>query len=802
MAADKPKPFISRSTGAVKPHVPPAQASPTASASTASTFEPFVRRVRPPGSAVAPGVGLHGLQPFLRRAGSADAAGTQSSPATSLSSPAGGLRTQSLGQGRQASPRAAGSSTGSSSAAHGSSAPAEPGRAPAAGSGRAPESQRGVAQILPPLSPTLRRSPGADGARPAPLRSEGARGPAPGQRPAASAAAPAGRKPEEAGRELDSRSPTVASSFSATPATTPAAAAAAAAAAASGPAGSDAAGRSPSLPTPARGPQPAVLSPELVSAMRSAAVASAELLEYVQRLGVMDDEAAPEFAALFEQFLVRRHVHAQFKAGRTTVVDGVGAASSPELIDWSKVRAPVAAQADDAAVARARSGSHGADVTDGPADSAAGGGPGAMLRRRASLLRCPADGALRQDLLRKVAVVKLNGGLGSRMGCWGPKSTLEVREGLTFLDLAARQVEWLNATYNADVPLVLMNSFQTHDDTVRVLGRYATHDITVHCVLQSCFPRLDEATMLPIPTAPFCPADRALWYPPGHGDVWRTLSRSGVLAELLSEGREWLFVSNVDNLGATVDLRILHALAAGELDREGIDFAMEVTPKTKQDRQGGVLVEYGGRPMLAETAQAPEHMRASLESLRTFRMHNTNNLWASARRVQELVEAGELQPPVMVDRREVEGIRAVQLETTAGAAIASFRRAVGIEVGRSRFLPVKSTSDLLAIQSNLFDVRHGALLVSGARQVASPPVVRLGPEFTRLRDYAVRFAAGLPDMVELDHLTVSGDVLFGRDVKLRGTVIIVANEGSRIDIPDGAVLENKVVTGNLRILDN
>jgi UTP--glucose-1-phosphate uridylyltransferase len=56
--------------------------------------------------------------------------------------------------------------------------------------------------------------------------------------------------------------------------------------------------------------------------------------------------------------------------------------------------------------------------------------------------------------------------------------------------------------------------------------------------------------------------------------------------------------------------------------------------------------------------------------------------------------------------------------------------------------------------------------------------------------------------MELDHLTVTGDVTFGKDVTLKGTVIIVANHGSRIDIPSGSVLEDKVVTGNLRILDH
>lgn len=53
----------------------------------------------------------------------------------------------------------------------------------------------------------------------------------------------------------------------------------------------------------------------------------------------------------------------------------------------------------------------------------------------------------------------------------------------------------------------------------------------------------------------------------------------------------------------------------------------------------------------------------------------------------------------------------------------------------------------------------------------------------------------IPEILELDHLTVAGDVSFGRNVILRGTVIIVANEGAKIELPDGTILENKLVSG-------
>jgi len=87
------------------------------------------------------------------------------------------------------------------------------------------------------------------------------------------------------------------------------------------------------------------------------------------------------------------------------------------------------------------------------------------------------------------------------------------------------------------------------------------------------------------------------------------------------------------------------------------------------------------------------------------------------------------------------------------------------------------------------------------RAFTSVPLVKLGDEFKKVSDFLRRFQ-NTPDLLELDHLTVSGDVTFGADVVLKGTVIIVANHGSRIDIPSGSNLENKVITGHLRILDH
>jgi UTP--glucose-1-phosphate uridylyltransferase len=101
----------------------------------------------------------------------------------------------------------------------------------------------------------------------------------------------------------------------------------------------------------------------------------------------------------------------------------------------------------------------------------------------------------------------------------------------------------------------------------------------------------------------------------------------------------------------------------------------------------------------------------------------------------------------------------------------------------------------------MYTLSAGALTMNSKRPFTTIPLVKLGDSFKKVSDYMSRFS-NIPNILELDHLTVSGDVTFGSNVVLRGTVIIVANHGERIDIPSGSILENKVVSGNLRILDH
>ncbi|RDB24844.1 putative UTP--glucose-1-phosphate uridylyltransferase [Hypsizygus marmoreus] len=395
-------------------------------------------------------------------------------------------------------------------------------------------------------------------------------------------------------------------------------------------------------------------------------------------------------------------------------------------------------------------------------------------------------------LLKKLAVVKVNGGLGTSMGMQGAKSALEVIDGSTFLDLTIQQIAHLNETHHVDVPLLLMTSFGTHEDTLRIIQKYDS--VRIMPFMQSKYPRIMKDSLLPCPQ--HGEDDKASWYPPGHGDLYAALSRNRVLDRLLKEGKEYLFVSNSDNLGAVVDPRFLQYM----IDTRA-EFLMEVTDKTKADIQGGTLIDYDGTIRLLEIAQVSAEHSEEFESVRKFSIFNTNNLWIDLRVLKKVMNQGAMEleiiptPKITDDGRSV-----IQLETAAGAAIRHFNNVRGINVPRSRFLPVKNCSDLLLIKSDIYYIKHGRPVLSQDRMFGTTPVVKLDDHFKKIRDFQTRLKS-IPRIIDLDHLTVSGNVYFGRNVTLRGTVIIVANEGQRIDIPDGCVLENRLVSGNLNMTE-
>ena len=163
-----------------------------------------------------------------------------------------------------------------------------------------------------------------------------------------------------------------------------------------------------------------------------------------------------------------------------------------------------------------------------------------MLTNYKNIETCPADRM--KDLLNELCIIKLNGGLGTTMGCTGPKSVIKVTDDATFLDLTVQQIMYLNETFGVNVPLILMNSFNTDEDTEKVISKYRNLPIRILMFNQSKFPRIEKDTLLPLAAQHDSPKDD--WTPPGHGDLYRSFARSGLLNEMLEEGKKFVFVSN------------------------------------------------------------------------------------------------------------------------------------------------------------------------------------------------------------------------------------------------------------------
>jgi UTP--glucose-1-phosphate uridylyltransferase len=389
--------------------------------------------------------------------------------------------------------------------------------------------------------------------------------------------------------------------------------------------------------------------------------------------------------------------------------------------------------------------------------------------------------------LDEAVVLKLNGGLGTSMGMTQAKSLIEAKDGLSFLDVVARQVLELRRRSGARLPLVLMNSFYTHDESLEALARHEglASDVPPDFV-QHKEPKVRADDLMPVEW----PDDPSLeWCPPGHGDLYTALLTSGILEALLDRGYRYAFVSNSDNLGAVLEPRILAWIAS-----ERIPFAMEVTRRTEADRKGGHIARRpGGGYVLRESAQTHKEDLAALQDIGRHRYVNTNNLWVDLRALSGVLEEreGVLGLPLIVNRKTVDpGDKSTpevfQLETAMGAAIGVFDAARPVLVSRRRFSPVKTTEDLLALRSDAYVLADDARVELAPTRDGTPPVVDLDAEHYKvLRDFDARFPAGAPSLVGCERLAVEGDVTFGREVVVRGAVTVT---GPR-RIEDGSVLE-------------
>jgi UTP--glucose-1-phosphate uridylyltransferase len=388
-----------------------------------------------------------------------------------------------------------------------------------------------------------------------------------------------------------------------------------------------------------------------------------------------------------------------------------------------------------------------------------------------------------RSALPKTAMVKLNGGLGTGMGLNQAKSLLVVKEGLCFLDIIANQA------LSSKIPLVLMNSFNTSADSLSFMEGYA--ELSEGPIplefLQHKVPKVLVDTLKPAqsPDAP-----EREWCPPGHGDIYTAMVTTGILDTMLSAGYEYLFVSNADNLGAVMDLSLL-----GHFVQERLPFMMEVADRTMADRKGGHLAEsIGGGLLLRESAQCPNEDTAQFQDISRHRYFNTNNLWihlptlkAEMDSKDQILGLAMIRNKKTLNPRDATSPGVYQLETAMGSAISVFDGAGAVRVPRSRFAPVKTTSDLLAVRSDAYDL-WSDYRVESARSTETT-IVDLDPTYFRvLDDLELRFPHGPPSLVDCSSFRVRGDVRFGSNIRCVGEVELVNETQSPLQIDSDSLL--------------
>lgn len=383
--------------------------------------------------------------------------------------------------------------------------------------------------------------------------------------------------------------------------------------------------------------------------------------------------------------------------------------------------------------------------------------------------------------LKQAIMIKLNGGLGTSMGLTRAKSLLEVKNGKTFFEIILRQAE------SCKIKLALMNSFSTHDDSCKALSKLKPTD-TPLLFLQNTFPKILKESFAP---ASWNSNPDLEWNPPGHGDIYSAIYASGVLNRLLQNGIHYAFISNSDNLGATLDESLL-----GYFSENRFPFMMEVAPRTPADIKGGHIARHrNGRLILRESAQCPKDELGAFRDIKLYKFFNTNNIWIDLDYLEKIIKKhGAIKLPMIrnpktLDPRDENSPDVYQIETAMGAAISLFEGATIIKVPPARFFPVKKCSDLLAVRSDRFSFSKENSLILNPNVRSDTIHIDLDQQYYGKIDlFDERFAGGVPSLIHCESLTIEGDVHFEGDITIKGKVVVKNSGTSKAVVKEGTVI--------------
>jgi len=300
-----------------------------------------------------------------------------------------------------------------------------------------------------------------------------------------------------------------------------------------------------------------------------------------------------------------------------------------------------------------------------------------VLPPRGSREREALTSAGRATLARgEVCAVVLAGGMATRFGGM-VKAGVEVLPGATFLDLKLRNFKQLAQGLQISLPVLLMTSFATDTEVTRLARAESGGALDVQT-----FPQLISLRLEPSGALLRDERGRASPYAPGHGDLVFALRRAGLLQTLHARGVRYLFMSNVDNLAATLDPAVIgaHVLA-------GVAITFEVCALAPGDK-GGVPARLGGRLQVIEALRYPKDFVES-----TIPWFSINNITFTLSELDQDFPLDWFRVTKAVHHRP-----AIQFERLVNQ-LTAFLPAQALVVEREgadgRFLPIKDPEELV-----------------------------------------------------------------------------------------------------------
>jgi phosphoglucomutase len=260
-----------------------------------------------------------------------------------------------------------------------------------------------------------------------------------------------------------------------------------------------------------------------------------------------------------------------------------------------------------------------------------------------------------------------------------------------------------------------------------------------------------------------------------------------------------MFVSNSDNLGATLDLDILTYFA-----QSNAPFMMECCERTANDKKGGHLAlrNSDNQLILRESAMCADEDEDAFQDITKHRYFNTNNLWIRLDKLKDIINdnGGFIPLPMIknkktVDPKDDSSQKVFQLETAMGAAIECFLGATAIVVPRTRFAPVKKCDDLFLLRSDAYILENNKPVLNPLCGGKAPVLSLDSKKYKLVGALEEATVGGIPSLIECEKLKVSGFVRFSKGSKFFGEVTVVNNSDEAKMVPAG------VVTGQLDLTD-